>query len=67
MRKEQDLADVCLVRQQHDQPVDPHPEAAVGRHPIAHGLEIVLVQRVPVLVDLTEPEAELTGINARKK
>ena len=42
---QQDIANADLIGQQHHQAVDAAAEPAVRRHPIAHGVEIIFVQR----------------------
>ena len=39
-----------VISQQHGQAVDAHTKAAVGRHAIGHGLEIILIHRVALFI-----------------
>ena len=50
MREEDHVADGGLAQQDHHQPVDPHPEAAGGRHPVLHGAQVVLIYTARLLV-----------------
>jgi hypothetical protein len=49
VREEDNLPDIGLVRQHHHEPVNTHTKATIGRHAIAHGAEVVLVDRVRFL------------------
>ena len=50
MWEEQHLTDGCPVGEQHHQPVDAGAKAAVGRHAIAHGPQIILVDGVGLVL-----------------
>jgi hypothetical protein len=68
-REQDDLTDAGRVGEQHQEPVDPDPEPARGRHPVLERLEEVLVERVglqlaglPRLLLQQELRALLVGV-----
>src|SRR5437868_13106295 len=50
MREENHLADRRHAGQEHGQPVDPDAQTAAGREPVLQGEEVVLVDRLGLLV-----------------
>ena len=60
VREEDDLADIAVIGQEHNQAVDAHAEAAHGGHAIRHSPQIVLVHGVAFFFALSVFPAHLS-------
>ncbi len=55
VREEENVADVRLAGQQHDEPVDADPDAGRRRHAVLHRGQELLVERLRLLVPHRAP------------